>query len=226
MILAHNKDDPRRVRRSSWPRLNILGPGGRACSQRVSLSSARRSRFCPSFRLKVPDAILISATSKRPRWSRRPQPLGKTRRLRLRRKMDRVKSDLPAPPRRSAEIMSPDLDRHYSGGRPTRPRPRPRTTILHCVQHPNGDEVTLAAVFGPDMFLVLLFAILGWAIPIWAIIDAAGKPAVAFYGARSNKTAWILVLLVTMLLGLGFFFGAYYLIGVSPKVRRQVQLSG
>jgi hypothetical protein len=86
--------------------------------------------------------------------------------------------------------------------------------------------VTLAAVFGPDLLLVFLFVILGWVIPIWAIIDAAGKPAGAFYGAGSNKTAWILVLLVTMLLGLGFFFGAYYLIGVRPKVRRQVQLSG
>ena len=87
--------------------------------------------------------------------------------------------------------------------------------------------MTLAAIFGPDLFLVFLVAILGWAIPIWAIIDAASKPAeAAFYGARSNKTAWILVLLVTMLLGLGLFFGAYYLIGVRRKVRGQVQASG
>ncbi len=86
--------------------------------------------------------------------------------------------------------------------------------------------MTLAAIFGPDLFLVFLVAILGWAIPVWAIVDAASKPAVAFYGAGSNRTAWILVLLVTMLLGLGLFFGAYYLIGVRRKVRGQVQASG
>ena len=86
--------------------------------------------------------------------------------------------------------------------------------------------MTLAAIFGPDLFLVFLVAILGWAIPIWAIIDAAGTPAVVFYGAGSNKTAWVIVLLVTMLLGIGILFGAYYLIGVRPKLRRQVPASG
>ena len=91
---------------------------------------------------------------------------------------------------------------------------------------PNRSVVTLAAVFGPDLFMVSLVAILGLAIPIWAIIDAAWHPAVAFYGAGSNKTAWILVLLVSTLLGFGLLFGAYYLIGVRRKLRRQAQPTG
>ena len=76
------------------------------------------------------------------------------------------------------------------------------------------------------MLVVSLVAILGLVIPIWAIIDAAGRPAVAFYGAGSNKTVWILVLVVSTLFGFGFLFGAYYLIGVRRKVRRQAQPIG
>ncbi len=76
------------------------------------------------------------------------------------------------------------------------------------------------------MLVVFLVAILGFVIPIWAIIDAAGRPAVAFHGAGSNKTVWIIVLVISTLFGFGFLFGAYYLIGVRRKVRRQVQPIG
>jgi hypothetical protein len=78
----------------------------------------------------------------------------------------------------------------------------------------------LAAVFGPYVVVVVLAVLL----PIWAIGDAMSRPAPAFYGAGSNKTAWVMVLLVSMILGVGFFMGAFYLISVRRKVRQQMVL--
>jgi hypothetical protein len=79
----------------------------------------------------------------------------------------------------------------------------------------------LADVFGPDLLIVLVVL----ALPLWAIIDAISRPAVAFYAAGSNKTAWVIVLLVaTFVLGIGLFLAAYYLLVVRRKVRQQMQL--
>ena len=81
----------------------------------------------------------------------------------------------------------------------------------------------LAEVFGPDLLIVV---IVGMAIPLWAIIDAVSRPAAAFYGAGTNKTAWVIVLLVaTFVLGLGLFLGLFYLMSVRRKVRNQMQLT-
>jgi hypothetical protein len=79
----------------------------------------------------------------------------------------------------------------------------------------------LADVFGPDLVIVLVVL----AVPLWAIVDAISRPAVAFYAAGSNKTAWVIVLLVaTFVLGIGLFLAAYYLFVVRRKVRQQTQL--
>ena len=79
----------------------------------------------------------------------------------------------------------------------------------------------LADVFGLDLLIVLVVL----ALPLWAFIDAISRPAVAFYAAGSNKTAWVIVLLVaTFVLGVGLFLAAYYLLGVRRKVRQQMQL--
>ncbi len=79
----------------------------------------------------------------------------------------------------------------------------------------------LANVFGP----ALLFVVLGTAFPLWAIVDALSRPAVAFSAAGSNKTAWIIVLLVfTFVLGIGLFLAAFYLVSVRAKVQQQMQL--
>jgi hypothetical protein len=78
--------------------------------------------------------------------------------------------------------------------------------------------MTLAEVFGSNLAVVAILAI---GVPLWAIFDALSRPAVAFYGAGSNRTAWVMVLVVTTFLGFGLLLGAYYLIGVRGKVRRQ-----
>jgi hypothetical protein len=80
----------------------------------------------------------------------------------------------------------------------------------------------VAEVFGPDLLIRVLAGIV---IPLWAIIDALSRPAIAFYAVGSNKTAWVLVLLVaTFLLGVGILLAAYYLISVRRKIRQHLQL--
>jgi hypothetical protein len=80
-----------------------------------------------------------------------------------------------------------------------------------------------ANVFGPAMIPIVV--LLGFALPLWAIVDALSRPALAFYAAGSNKTAWVIVLLVfTFVLGIGLFLAAFYLVSVRRKVQQQMQL--
>jgi Protein of unknown function (DUF2516) len=83
--------------------------------------------------------------------------------------------------------------------------------------------MTLGAVFGADLLIALVVLVCVFAVPIWAVVDAAGRPAGAFYNAGSNKTIWIVVIVVAWLFGLGVFLGAFYLLFTRPKVRRQMQ---
>lgn len=76
---------------------------------------------------------------------------------------------------------------------------------------------------GPDVVMGLGALLLGVVIPLWAIIDAASRPAVAFYAAGSNKVAWVAVLVVTFFLGLGFLLGGFYLLSTRRKVRAQTR---
>ncbi len=79
---------------------------------------------------------------------------------------------------------------------------------------------------GPDLFIPLVILLCAVAVPIWAVVDAAGRPAAAFYGAGSNKTAWIVVIVISWFFGLAFFLGGFYLVFTRPKVRRQLQHVG
>jgi len=79
-----------------------------------------------------------------------------------------------------------------------------------------------ADIFGPDLLIVLLVLFCAVAVPIWAVVDAANRPVAAFYGAGSNKTAWIVVIVVAWIFGLGFFLGGFYLVFTRPKVSRQM----
>jgi hypothetical protein len=83
--------------------------------------------------------------------------------------------------------------------------------------------MTLAAVFGADLLFVVLFLACGVVVPVWAVVDAAKRPAGAFFAAGSNKTTWIVVIAVAWFFGLGFFLGGFYLLFTRPKVRRQME---
>ena len=86
--------------------------------------------------------------------------------------------------------------------------------------------MVLSEIFGPDIFVVLIALFCSVVVPIWAIADAASHPAIAFYGAGSNKTAWIAVIVVALLVGLGLFLGSFYLLFTRPKVRLQMERLG
>ena len=86
--------------------------------------------------------------------------------------------------------------------------------------------MVMAAIFGPDLMIVAIVLFCGVAVPIWAIVDAANRPAVASYGAAANNTAWIVVIVVAWLLGLGLFLGGFYLLFTRAKVRRQMEQLG
>jgi hypothetical protein len=84
----------------------------------------------------------------------------------------------------------------------------------------------LAAIYetGPNIGLVFI-VILAVAVAVMAIIDALVWPAWAFYRAGSNKTAWVIVLVGATVLGIGVFLGAWYLLGVRPRVKQQARVS-
>ena len=86
--------------------------------------------------------------------------------------------------------------------------------------------MVLADVFGPDLLVALVVVACAVAVPIWAIVDAARRPKAAFYGAGSNKTAWIVVIVVAWFFGVGFFLGGFYLLVTRSKVRRQMERLG
>lgn len=54
-------------------------------------------------------------------------------------------------------------------------------------------------IYGPSALVVTPLLLVLWAMSILAIVNASKKSAVAFYQARSSKTAWIVVLAVSML---------------------------
>ena len=83
--------------------------------------------------------------------------------------------------------------------------------------------MSLATVFGADLLIVFVVFVCAFLVPIWAVADAAIRPAAASYGAGSNKTTWIVVMVVAWFFGLGFFLGGFDLLVTRPKVRRQLE---
>jgi hypothetical protein len=80
----------------------------------------------------------------------------------------------------------------------------------------------VADVFAGQNLGLILIAIIGLIVPLVALVDAASRPGTAFYAAGSNKSAWIVVLVVATVLGIGVFLGGWYLIFVRPKVGREI----
>jgi Protein of unknown function (DUF2516) len=72
---------------------------------------------------------------------------------------------------------------------------------------------------GPDLVIALAVLFLFVVVPLWSILDAVKRPTAAFEAAGSNKTAWVVVLVVSLVIGVGTLLGGYYLLFIRPKVR-------
>lgn len=73
--------------------------------------------------------------------------------------------------------------------------------------------------------LVLNVAAIG--IPVWAAVDAGRRPDAAWAAAGQNKTLWIVLPLVGIVLcGLGVIAAIVYFAAIRPKVAEAEQASG
>lgn len=78
-----------------------------------------------------------------------------------------------------------------------------------------------AFIVGPDLVAVALSLLVLYAVPIWALVDVANHSRVAFYQAKSSRTAWIILLAVGMALEpIGLILGVGYLAFTRRRVRR------
>ena len=76
-------------------------------------------------------------------------------------------------------------------------------------------------VFGPDLLTVAIIGLVGFAIPIWAIVDAASRPSGAFSAAGSSKAMWISLIVIFWLITgvVGLILAVVYLASIRPRVR-------
>jgi uncharacterized protein involved in exopolysaccharide biosynthesis len=79
----------------------------------------------------------------------------------------------------------------------------------------------VGATFGLDGLLILVVTIVSVGIPLWAIIDAATKPSVAFRAAGSSKVMWIaLIVVFSFFTGIiGLILAIVYLSWIRPRVQ-------
>jgi hypothetical protein len=74
-------------------------------------------------------------------------------------------------------------------------------------------------VAGLVAFAVFTVTVVGnIALTVWAVTDASSRSRVAFYVAGYNRTAWIVVLVTSFFVAVGFIPALVYLVGTRPKV--------
>lgn len=68
--------------------------------------------------------------------------------------------------------------------------------------------------------VVLGSVLVAFAVVLWGIVDAAGRPADAWYAAGQSKAAWIALQAVGLVFCVaGFVLSVVYLVAIRPKVR-------
>jgi hypothetical protein len=67
----------------------------------------------------------------------------------------------------------------------------------------------------------VIYALATLAVTIWAIVDAASRPAGAFTAAGSNKALWITIIVIGWLVTglIGLVLACVYLASIRPRVR-------
>ena len=69
---------------------------------------------------------------------------------------------------------------------------------------------------GPEILILLLI----FGVPVWALIDIATRPEESFAAVGRNKTNWVVLMIVGIILifPLAFVAALVYLIAVRPKL--------
>jgi hypothetical protein len=73
--------------------------------------------------------------------------------------------------------------------------------------------------------LLVLAEILGFGIQLWALVNAARKPAWAWDQANKSKLMWLIILGVGLFFPvLGLIVAVWYLLATGPEVKRMQRL--
>ena len=77
-----------------------------------------------------------------------------------------------------------------------------------------------ALSFGPSFLVLLLLPF--FALTLWAVVDALGRPDSDWAAADQNKTAWTIGLLAgpVVLFPIGIMVTLVYLFGIRPRLTR------
>jgi hypothetical protein len=78
----------------------------------------------------------------------------------------------------------------------------------------------IGEIFGIDGLIILIVALVGLVIPIWALVDAISRPGAAFTAAGSSKGMWLALILVFWIFTgvVGFILSIVYLASIRPRV--------
>ena len=75
---------------------------------------------------------------------------------------------------------------------------------------------------GAPELLILLIMVVPYGVIIWGIVDSASRPDWAWQRSGQNKTLWVVLQAVGLLLCLvGFILALVYLTAIRPQVAQQ-----
>jgi hypothetical protein len=79
----------------------------------------------------------------------------------------------------------------------------------------------IGEIFGADGLIILVVALVGLVVPIWAVVDASSRPGAAFTAAGSSKGMWLALILVFWIFTgvIGLILAVVYLASIRPRVR-------
>jgi hypothetical protein len=75
----------------------------------------------------------------------------------------------------------------------------------------------IAKVASGQLWLSLVAAVL-IALPIWALVDAVGRPGRYWHATNATKGIWVAALALTAPFGIGFLLGLVYLMKIRPPI--------
>ena len=77
-----------------------------------------------------------------------------------------------------------------------------------------------------EIGLLLLLMALGWGLMVWGLADAAGRPQSAWTAAEENKTLWVALQAIALVVPFGFVIPIVYLVSIRPRVRDAQDTAG